>query len=59
MLMKKIEMNYIFYEIYCRMGRIYYSDAVKRGTLDKLETLDYICEDDENKNEEYLMCFNW
>ena len=57
--MKKIEMNYIFYEIYCRMGRIYYSDAVKRGTLDKLETLDYICEDDENKNEEYLMCFNW
>jgi len=30
-----------------------YSAAVKRGTLDKLETLDYICEDDENKNEEY------
>ena len=30
-----------------------YNSAVNRQSIDKLEALDYIIEDDNNKNEEY------
>ena len=45
---------YILWKSFNEWEQYLYNAAMNRQSLDKLETLDYIIEDDENKNEEYF-----
>ena len=45
---------YILWKSFNEWEKYLYNAAMNRQSLDKLETLDYIIEDDENKNEEYF-----
>ena len=44
---------YILWKSFNEWEQYLYNAAMNRQSLDKLETLDYIIEDDDNKNEEY------
>ena len=44
---------YILWRSFNEWEQYLYNAAMNRQSLDKLETLDYIIEDDDNKNEEY------
>ena len=44
---------YILWKSFNEWEQYLYNAAVNRQSIDKLETLDYIIEDDDNKNEEY------
>ena len=51
---KKPEDIYILWKTFNEWEQFIYSSAVNRQSIDKLETLDYITQDDDNKNEEYF-----
>ena len=44
---------YILWKSFNEWEQYLYNSAMNRQSIDKLETLDYIIEDDDNKNEEY------
>ena len=50
---KQPEDIYILWKSFNEWEQYLYNSAMNRQSIDKLETLDYIIEDDDNKNEEY------
>ena len=50
---KKQDDIYILWKSMNEWEQYLYNAAMNRQSIDKLETLDYIIEDDDNKNEEY------
>ena len=50
---KQPEDIYILWKSFNEWEQYLYNAAMNRQSIDKLETLDYIIEDDDNKNEEY------
>ena len=50
---KKPDDIYILWKSLNEWEQYLYNAAINRQSLDKLETLDYIIDDDDNKNEEY------